>query len=136
MGDPLGEADRGVLRLDFNRRLMLQSRGSATTSDAVLLAYRELDHNLGLTINMESKMKDKLVGFIAAAASTGMANAKEPVELTEGQLYKVTGGAAIAQLSINAVALVNGGGVNQFSPATATVSQTSISTASNLFTVY
>ena len=29
-----GEADRGALRLDFNRRLMLQFRGSAITSDA------------------------------------------------------------------------------------------------------
>src|SRR5262245_17156882 len=29
MGDPTGEADRGALRLDFDRRLLLQFRSSA-----------------------------------------------------------------------------------------------------------
>ena len=37
MANPTDEADRGALRLDFDRRLLLQIHGSAITSDARLL---------------------------------------------------------------------------------------------------
>jgi hypothetical protein len=62
MGDPTGEADKGALRLDFDRRLLLQFRGSALTSDAGLLAYRELDDTLSLTDTGAETLADARTG--------------------------------------------------------------------------
>src|ERR1700724_1341975 len=62
MADPTGEADKGTLRLDFDRRLLLQFRDSAITSDAGLLAYRELDDAVGLTDTGADTLADARTG--------------------------------------------------------------------------
>ena len=87
-------------------------------------------------------MNGKLIALVAAAAllvSASAANAKDPVKLTSGQLDKVTAGAANLQGPMNAALLANGalgaGGINQFSPSTATVTQTGVVTSLNLFTI-
>src|SRR5437588_6463403 len=62
MADPVGEADGGALRLDFDRRLILRFCGSVITSDGGLLAYRELDDAVGLTDTSADALADARTG--------------------------------------------------------------------------
>jgi len=48
-GHPAGESKKPPLRVDFDRRLKLEFHGSKNTTDAGLLANRELDDALELT---------------------------------------------------------------------------------------
>lgn len=57
-----GEAQSDALRLDFDRRLKFEFHGSSVTSDAGLLAYRELDDALGLMAIAEQQFVDGRTG--------------------------------------------------------------------------
>ena len=72
MAHPAGETNDGVLRLDFNRRLMLQFCGSVVTSDAGLLPYRELDDVLGLTVIACNSLADARTGKNGRHALVGL----------------------------------------------------------------
>jgi hypothetical protein len=61
-----------ALKLDFDRRLMLQFRGSVVTFDAGLLAYRELDDALGLSTMAGETLADARTGKNGRHAPVGL----------------------------------------------------------------
>jgi hypothetical protein len=60
--NPMGEVRKDALRLDFDHKLKLEFHGTNVTSDAGLLAYRELDEALGLTSAIDSELRDIRTG--------------------------------------------------------------------------
>jgi len=58
----MGESKKDALRVNFDRKLKLEFHGVKVTSDAGLLAYRELDNAFGLTSVVASELIDKRTG--------------------------------------------------------------------------
>jgi hypothetical protein len=58
----MGDGEMAPLRLKFNPKVRLEFRSAAITSDAGLLAFRELDDALGLTNTADDYLQESRSG--------------------------------------------------------------------------
>ena len=58
----MGDSQNDTVRVEFDRQIKLEFHGSTVTSDAGLLAYRELDDALRLTSTAAAGLHDTRTG--------------------------------------------------------------------------
>jgi hypothetical protein len=68
----MGEGRKEALRVGFDRQIKLEFHGASVTSDAGLVAYRELDEALGLTMMANDIFRDPRRGKNTQHALTAM----------------------------------------------------------------
>ena len=107
----MGDCQNGDLRVNFDRHLKLKFLGSQVTTDAGLLAYRELDEVLGLTEMAQDSLHDSRLGsnkqhrlvpllrqsIYSRLARYGDVNDAERLSLDPAMRHVVGGRAALPQ---------------------------------------
>ena len=121
----MGDCQNRDLRVQFDRRLKLKFLGSKVTTDAGLLAYRELDEALGLTEMSEEVLADsrlgsnkqhKLVPLLRQSIYSRLAayedvNDAERLAIDPAMRYVVGGRATLADKYLNSLAGTGAAGI-------------------------
>ncbi len=82
----MGERRREAFRVGFDRSVKIEFRGAHVTSDAGLLAFRELDEALGFTGMAAKFLTDTRTGRNTRHESDGMGfQSANKVNLEEGK---------------------------------------------------